>query len=189
MPHRHVRRTFAGLKALTVRYGAALSICFAIWWLLHVLRPCEPSSIGPPECSVLERTVALERLYGSDWLILALLSLGITLLWTVLSWAFRLWRFLEIAMRERGLRPLLGGAAICSIAFAMSVVVHQLAFGIRPCFDRLVARPMGLLGCYIFFSDELPVWPSNDSGTYVGLAILAAVIVGARFAFRSWRRS
>ncbi len=131
--------------------------------------------------------MALERLYWFDWLLLAFFSLGVTLLWMVLSWAFRLWRYLEIAIERRVFQPLLGAAAICSTVFAMCVVVYQLAYGLRPCFDDFIERPGFLFGCYIF-SDKPPVWPDNDLRTYLGLAILTAVIVCTRIAFRHWRR-
>ena len=187
---RYLGLAFAGLKTFVVRYAITLVVCGALWWLLHVLRPCdEPSYLGPPECSVLQRTIALQFLYWDDWIIFALLSLELTLLWTILFWALRIWRFLEIATKERAIQPLLGSAAICTLVFAMCVIVEQLASGLRPCFTDLIARPLGLFGCYIFFSDEHPVWPSNDLRTYAGLAILALVIVGTRFAFSRGCRS
>jgi hypothetical protein len=186
---RYLGLVLSGLKTFVVRYVIALGACGALWWLLHVLRPCEESTyIGPPECSVVERTADLQFMDWSDWIILAILFLGISLLWTVLSLAFCLWRTLENAMQERGLQPMLGGAAICSLAFAICVVVDQLASGLRPCFGPLVERPALLFGCYIMVPEKLPVWPSSDLTTYVGLAILALVIVGARFTFRRWRR-
>jgi hypothetical protein len=133
--------------------------------------------------------MALERLYWSDWIIFAAFSLGVALLWTAFSRAFQLWRSLEIAIKRRDLRSPLGVVTIFSIAFSMCVVADLSASGVRHCSSDFVERPGALFGCYIFFSDERPIWPSNDLGTYVGLAILALAIVCTRFAFCRWRRS
>jgi hypothetical protein len=132
--------------------------------------------------------MALERLYWSDWIIFALFSLGIALLWTIFWWAFQLWRSLETTIKRRNFQSLLGGVAIFSIAFAMCVVAYLSVSSVRPCFSDFVERPGFLFGCYVLFSDELPIWPSNDLVTYVGLALLALIIVCTRFAFCRWLR-
>jgi hypothetical protein len=170
-----------GLKTLAVRFGMALITYVVLWALLHPLRSSMASEL--------------------DWLeafFFAAFALAATFVWTTTAQSLRLLRATEVAMRRRRIRPMLGYTVVYGITFALCAFIDQLVDGLLPCIDSIFKSPGALCLCIVFRGEtwrlfttadhKLPPWPSDDLAHYGLLAILALVVVGARFAFRIGRR-
>jgi hypothetical protein len=181
---RFLRLALSGLKMFAARYGVVLLTYAFLWLLLRLF---------------VKSTLLISDTGWFDTIFFASLALAATIVWTAYALALRLWRAVEAARRGRGIASAAEYPVLYGIAFVACAVAHQLIDGLRPCIDHLAEMPGSFLLC-ILTRDSFLVydpdraaqfksWPSDDLAHYFPLAILALVIIGVRFVYRSWKRA